>query len=304
MLDDRRTALWNALGLGPQWVRRETLIEAKKHLPQPEVPAAVPQQAPAAPVARAPIAQAKPVQAPVRTAAPAPAQPKAPAARAPFTAPVAVAKKESTPFVRPAAAPSPEIIKAADWAALTKLVEGCQGCELCKGRMKTVFAAGEPPAKIVLIGEGPGRDEDIQGIPFVGAAGKLLDKIMNSIGLKRGEDVAIINSVKCRPPYNRDPLPEEMATCRPFLERQIELLDPELIVLLGLPAVKTVLGIEDRLGALRGKVFEQEICGKKRRIIVTYHPAYYLRSRLEKRKAWTDWCFIADTIDAIDGKKA
>lgn len=303
MLDDRRTALWNALGLGPQWVRRETLIEAKKNQPQPEVPAAAAKSAPASPVAKVPVSQPKSATTAQRTFESRPAQPRTPP-RTPVSAPVAVQRKENTTFVRPATAPSPEIIKAADWSALTKLVEGCQGCELCKGRMKPVFAAGEPPAKVVLIGEGPGRDEDIQGIPFVGAAGKLLDKIMYSIGLKRGEGVAIINSVKCRPPYNRDPLPEEMETCRPFLERQIELLDPELIVLLGLPAVKTVLKLEERIGSLRGKVFEQEIAGKKRRIIVTYHPAYYLRSRLEKRKAWTDWCFIADTIDTIDGKKA
>lgn len=306
MLDDRRTALWNALGLGPQWVRRETLIEANKHMPQPEAKAA---PAPAAPVAavktsvaRAPFAPAKPAAAAPRSTVPQ-AAPKAPGfARTPVPAPTAA--KEPAHFVRAATAPSLEVIKAADWTALNKLVKDCHGCELCKGRMNTVFAAGIPPAKVVLIGEGPGRDEDMQGIPFVGAAGKLLDKIMESIGLTRGEGVAIINSVKCRPPYNRDPKPEEMEACRPFLERQIELLDPEIIVLLGLPAVKTVMRIEDRIGALRGKVFEQEIAGKKRRIIVTYHPAYYLRSRLEKRKAWIDWCFIADTIDAVDGKKA
>ncbi|MBI3575258.1 MAG: uracil-DNA glycosylase [Gammaproteobacteria bacterium] len=171
----------------------------------------------------------------------------------------------------------------ADWQALQGAVRACTKCGLHKTRTQTVFGVGSPAASWMFIGEAPGADEDRQGEPFVGRAGQLLNAMLFAMGLKR-EEVYIANVLKCRPPGNRDPQPEEVAQCEPHLIRQIELIKPRLIVALGRHAAHSLLKTEVPLARLRG----QRLSYHGIPLIVTYHPAYLLRSPGEKRKAWED----------------
>lgn len=179
-------------------------------------------------------------------------------------------------------------IAALGWAELQQAVAACQACDLCKTRKQAVLGVGDPAADWLFIGEGPGADEDERGEPFVGKAGKLLDNMLAAIDLKRGRGVYIANAVKCRPPDNRTPEPGETAACWPFLARQIELIQPKLIVTLGKPAAQTLLQQEVKIADARGRV--HDFAGMP--LIVTYHPAYLLRSLLDKAKAWEDLCFM------------
>jgi DNA polymerase len=174
-----------------------------------------------------------------------------------------------------------------DWTALREAVKGCSACGLCKQRKQTVFGVGAETAPWLFVGEGPGADEDEHGDPFVGQAGKLLDSMLGAIGIRRGREVYIANVVKCRPPGNRTPTAEEAAACAPFLDRQIELIQPRLIVALGKTAATRLLGSDASLASLRGKMHDY----KGTPLVVTYHPAYLLRSLPEKAKAWEDLLF-------------
>ena len=179
-------------------------------------------------------------------------------------------------------------VDAPDWAELEQMVSGCTLCGLQESRTRTVFGVGNRNADWLVIGEAPGADEDRQGEPFVGRAGQLLTEMLFAIGLQR-EDVFICNILKCRPPGNRNPSTEEVDFCHAWLQRQIELIDPRLILAVGGVAANGLLGLNEKVGALRGKVHsygEQEIP-----LVVTYHPAYLLRSPLEKRKVWKDLQF-------------
>lgn len=183
--------------------------------------------------------------------------------------------------------PSPKLIPAAKRAAaldaLRVEIGDCTRCALCEGRNKIVFGDGDPNTRILFVGEGPGADEDEQGLPFVGRAGQLLNNMIVAMGLKR-EEVYIANVVKCRPPKNRVPEPEEANTCMPFLFRQIDIIRPEIIVALGATAATYLLGGKHALRELRGKV--HNALGTK--LIVTYHPAYLLRDPNQKKEAWAD----------------
>ena len=174
-----------------------------------------------------------------------------------------------------------------DWPELKSKVKDCTACKLRAGCTQTVFGVGDENADWLFVGEGPGADEDAQGEPFVGQAGKLLDNMLAAIKLKRGNNVYIANVVKCRPPNNRTPEADEIATCLPYLQRQIALIQPKLIVALGKTAATALLGREATLGYLRGQL--HDFHGHP--LIVTYHPAYLLRSPGEKAKAWQDLCF-------------
>ena len=178
-------------------------------------------------------------------------------------------------------------IAALDWQGLRDGVADCRACVLCEHRKQAVLGVGDLDPDWLFIGEGPGADEDVQGEPFVGQAGKLLDAMLAAIGLKRGEKVYIGNAVKCRPPGNRTPEAAEMAACLPFLQRQVELLKPKVIVLLGRAAVHAVLANDKSLAALRGKTYDYQGIP----VVVTYHPAYLLRNLPEKAKAWEDLLF-------------
>jgi DNA polymerase len=178
-------------------------------------------------------------------------------------------------------------VPAADRAAALQLIRDeigdCTRCALHKGRNKLVFGDGSPAARLMFVGEGPGADEDAQGLPFVGKAGQLLNNMIAAMGLRR-EDVYIANVVKCRPPGNRVPEPEEGATCSPFLFRQIDVIRPEVLVALGATAATWLLGARQPLAGLRGRV--HSVRGTK--LIVTYHPAYLLRDPRQKKEAWAD----------------
>ena len=173
------------------------------------------------------------------------------------------------------------------WAELKQAVRACTACGLCRHRKQAVFGVGHEAAPWLFVGEGPGADEDELGDPFVGQAGKLLDSMLAAAGLARGREVYIANVVKCRPPGNRTPTPEEAAACAPFLDRQIELIQPKLIVALGKTAAIRLLGTEASLASLRGRVHRYG----ERRVVVTYHPAYLLRTLPDKAKAWEDLAF-------------
>ena len=179
------------------------------------------------------------------------------------------------------------------WNELALDVSQCRLCKLCEQRKQAVLGIGDVHADWLFVGEGPGADEDMQGEPFVGQAGKLLDSMLAAIQLKRGADVYIANAVKCRPPGNRTPTDEEMSSCRPYLSKQLALIKPRLIVALGSTAAKTLLQTaEVKVGALRGKLLESQGIP----LIVTYHPSYLLRSPMEKAKAWEDLCFMRRTM--------
>jgi len=235
------------MGISPIWVLRES-----------EPPVAEPVAAPLAVAAAEQPASAPPLPQPVA------AQPAA-----------------------PAAAPGMADIDALDWPELAKRVAACQACPLCQQRKQAVFGVGDLHPDWLFIGEGPGADEDAQGEPFVGQAGKLLDNMLAALDIARGNKVYIGNAVKCRPPGNRTPEASELAACRPYLERQIALLKPKIIVLLGKVAVHSVLNDDKSLASLRGKRFEYAGIP----VVVTYHPAYLLRNLPDKAKAWEDLLF-------------
>ena len=198
----------------------------------------------------------------------------------------------TTQLEAPPAAPPASDVAQMDWAALETAVAGCVKCGLCIGRTKTVFGVGDRKAKWLFIGEGPGRNEDLQGLPFVGPAGKLLDNMLLAMGLSRTENAFIANVVKCRPTgddgRDRPPEPDEIAACMPYLQRQIELLQPAVLVALGKTAAVSLLGLpaESPVGKLRGQVFDY----RGLPLVVTYHPAYLLRRLTDKGKSWADLC--------------
>lgn len=222
----------------------------------------------------------------------APAEPSAPPARRPVVP------------GRPVAAPSDDRareIAAMDWPALREAVAGCTACGLCSTRRQTVFGTGHPEARWMVVGEAPGEQEDRQGEPFVGPAGQLLDAMLRALGLTRAADgdapperrVFIANTLKCRPPGNRNPTPDELERCEPFLQRQLTLVQPRIILAMGRFAVQSLLRSNEPIGKLRGRVHQYQGVP----LIVTYHPAYLLRNLPDKARAWDDLCLAADVAD-------
>jgi len=211
-------------------------------------------------------------------------------------------KPAAPPVAPPAAAPSREVPE--DWEGLAAAVSGCEHCKLCATRNKTVFGVGAHDAPLLIVGEGPGADEDAQGEPFVGRAGKLLDEMLKAIGRSRQAEgakqaVYIANVVKCRPPGNRDPEADEVSACRPYLDQQIRLLKPRLIVALGRIAAQRLLATDAALSKLRGPLYEY---GDLRTpVFVSYHPAYLLRSPGEKAKSWQDLKRVARFLNGGQG---
>ncbi|MCC7006917.1 MAG: uracil-DNA glycosylase [Ottowia sp.] len=182
----------------------------------------------------------------------------------------------------------PQTVSMMDWETLEKTVTACQQCNLCQTRTQTVFGAGSRQADWLIIGEAPGEQEDRRGQAFVGQAGQLLDNMLHAIGLSRARNTYIANVLKCRPPGNRDPHPEEIAQCTQYLHRQITLLQPKCIILLGRFAAQTLLQTASSISKLRGQIHQYNEIP----VIVTYHPAYLLRRPEEKAKAWADLCMV------------
>lgn len=206
------------------------------------------------------------------------------------------AKSAAPAQAKPPAMPRPDA-SALEWPQLKDAVEACQECGLCEGRQQAVLGVGHTQAHWMLVGEAPGEQEDRQGEPFVGRAGQLLDRILEAQQLTRepataDKQVYIANVVKCRPPGNRNPTPEELLQCEPYLLRQVALVKPRLIVAMGRFAAHTLLQTTEPIGRLRGRVHDYHGIP----LIVTYHPAYLLRNPADKGLAWDDWCLARQTV--------
>ena len=275
----RRTRILEEMGLGPVWQLRgegdAVAVAVDEIEPQAEV---------APPVARRTVDEPAPaLSRPVR---PSYDPDAAPAAR---TGP-----RPDLPSISPERTDS---IARMDWSELKSAVEGCKACGLCKTRKKTVFGVGDETADWMIVGEAPGAEEDIQGEPFVGQAGRLLDEMLFAIDLERGKGVYIANVLKCRPTGNRNPEPMEVAQCSPHLLRQLDLVKPKLILAMGRFAAQTLLNTDASIASLRGKVHTY----RGLPLIVTYHPAYLLRTPLDKAKSWEDLCLATDTMESLTG---
>ncbi|WP_028998032.1 uracil-DNA glycosylase [Azohydromonas australica] len=297
-----------------------------------EAPGVVAEPQPAmAPAARAetPPPQQPVSRAPEPSAARAPAW-SAPAPRPPVTAAAGVALQSAGRPLPPAAgagsasaasAPATALrvdgpidvapglsfgggeVASMDWPALRAAVEHCRACALCESRKNTVFGVGNERADWMIVGEAPGEQEDLRGEPFVGPAGQLLDAMLQSLGLTREEappqrQVFIANTLKCRPPRNRNPAPEELAQCEPYLQRQLALVQPRVILAMGRFAVQSLLRSTLPIGKLRGQVHSYQ--GTP--LVVTYHPAYLLRNPVDKARAWDDLCLAASVMERQGGR--
>jgi uracil-DNA glycosylase family 4 len=296
----RRQRLIGEMGLGPVWVLRSR--DAATVAPQPEA-GELSEGMPGESVLPARTARGGAEQ-PVENRRP-PQRPREPAAGngrssgAPAPARAGSPARTGSP-ARPLAPELPALgneernalIARMDWTALKGAVSGCAACGLATTRTQTVFGVGDEMADWMLVGEAPGADEDVRGEPFVGQAGKLLDNMLFAIELARDKNVYIANVLKCRPPGNRNPAPEEVARCSPHLARQVALVQPRLILALGRFAAQTLLGTDASIASLRGKLHQYQGVP----VIVTYHPAYLLRNLLDKAKAWEDLVFARRTM--------
>jgi uracil-DNA glycosylase family 4 len=224
--------------------------------------------------------------------------PEQPAEQGGVAKPAAAAP--STVAVAPVAvAPARGDVASMSWSALRDAVAQCRACGLCESRRQTVFGVGHAQARWMIVGEAPGEQEDLRGEPFVGPAGQLLDAMLRALGLSRSDGpperrVYICNTLKCRPPRNRNPEPEELARCEPYLQRQIALVQPKIILAMGRSAVQSLLRSNEAIGKLRGRVHRYQDVP----LIVTYHPAYLLRNLVDKARAWDDLCLAAATLAA------
>jgi uracil-DNA glycosylase len=262
MTANRNTVFLKEMGVGPMWVRRNAAaVPVPDELPPIEAPAKEVQVIDVASSAWSDV----PADAPL------------------------VSNNTGTPI-------TPEVAEM-DWGQLKAAVAACTKCGLCQNRKKTVFGVGDEKAKWLFVGEGPGRNEDIQGEPFVGPAGKLLDSMLAAMGLQRGDNAYIANIVKCRPTdadgRDRAPTQEEVAACMPYLDRQIALIQPAIIVALGKTAALSLLKLDPAtpVSKLRGTVHRYADLP----LVVTYHPAYLLRAPADKRKTWADLCLAMNT---------
>ncbi len=279
-LDERQRAMLAEMGIRVWWPQAQAEPAALASAPQPaQVPA------PAAAAAAAVATAATP----------------APAARP--SAPTPVAAAAPVVALPPDAVPLPAGVDQMDWDTLQATVAQCRACGLCSGRKNTVFGVGDRAARWMVIGEAPGENEDLQGEPFVGQAGKLLDNMLTAIGLSRQTEgraegvggVYIANTLKCRPPGNRNPEPVELQTCAPYLVRQVALVQPQIILAMGRFAVQSLLQTTEPIGKLRGRVHHYQGVP----VVVTYHPAYLLRNPPDKAKAWADLCLALQTVQSV-----
>lgn len=269
----RRDIFLNEMGVGPVWRQRGAAPSVAQPEPMPAIEAA-------------PLTAMRPV-------APPSAWSDEPERKQ--VAPLPVSPRQAS------TAPSAAEIAEMDFTQLKAAVANCTKCGLCRGRTKTVFGVGDEQAKWLFIGEGPGRNEDLQGEPFVGPAGKLLDNMLVAMDMKRGSNAYIANIVKCRPTdengRDRPPTAEESAACLPYLQRQIVLIQPAVLIALGKTAAVSLLQLDPAtpVSKLRGSVHRYA----ERPLVVTYHPAYLLRTPVDKRKAWADLCLAMKTYAGL-----
>jgi uracil-DNA glycosylase family 4 len=277
-LDARQRAMLAEMGVRV-WAPKARPVDG----PAPAIPVEpLPSYAVRAPEPQQHAAPQRPADAPIRPASvPVPA---------PVGAPAHVVVGTGAQATRPAG------IEGMDWPTLEAAVAGCTACGLCQGRTRTVFGVGDTAADWMIVGEAPGENEDLQGEPFVGAAGQLLDNMLLAVGRSRsgegGRGAYIANVLKCRPPANRNPQPVEVAQCEPYLVRQVALVQPKVIIAMGRFAVQALLQTTEPIGRLRGRVHRYQGVP----VIVTYHPAYLLRTPTDKGKAWADLCLAMDQV--------
>jgi DNA polymerase len=269
MLDARRARIWTAMGLGPYWLERGRTARGAADAAVPVVS-----------VQGVPNGLPLPERMPDSTGASA----------ASLTAAPAAAEDSRV-----------SAISAMSWSELEEAVVSCTACGLCKSRKQTVFGVGRRTAGWMLVGEAPGAEEDARGEPLVGQAGRLLDNMLAAVGLSReaaADDpdsaVFIANVLKCRPPGNRNPEPGEVARCEPFLQRQLALVQPRVVVVMGRFAAQSLLRTDASIASLRGRVHRIDVAGRGIPVIVTYHPAYLLRNLADKAKSWADLCLARD----------
>jgi DNA polymerase len=266
MSNTRRDSLISEMGLGPVWKLRDRAAEALAH------PAAD--------------------HAPVSTATDRALNPAQPMRRAPPSMPAPAQPTVQVDDGREGT------ILGLDWPALQESVASCVACGLCRTRRNTVFGVGDPAAQWMIIGEAPGAEEDARGEPFVGQAGRLLDNMLAALDMTRDKNVFIANVLKCRPPGNRNPESAEVAQCSPYLVRQVELVQPRLILAMGRFAAQALLNTDASIASLRGKLHRYRDVP----VIVTYHPAYLLRNLPDKLKAWEDLVFARQTMQELTGE--
>ncbi len=250
-------------------------------------PMVPPQDSASSEVPRPAVAVARATPVATNEAAPAPTTP----APTPVVAPMARQEARSLP-----SGEREQEIATLDWPALQEAVSACRACGLCESRRNTVFGVGDRQADWMIVGEAPGEQEDLEGEPFVGQAGKLLDNMLRAVGLDRTQRIYIANVLKCRPPANRNPDPAEVAQCEPYLRRQVALVRPKLILAMGRFAVQSLLGTTEPIGRLRGRVHDYQGVP----VVVTYHPAYLLRNLPDKAKAWADLCLALEVAGAAE----
>ena len=293
-LNERHNAMLSEMGVNVWWAQTEAALgqqPATAATPTAATTALAP-----APAAAAPAAQLAPSTSGSTSTVQADAPRTAPA---PVSAPVST---QPVFLARPADLP--------DLEALDDAVRGCTGCALASTRRCAVPGTGDTRPDWLLVGEGPGEEEDFRGLPFVGRAGQLLDRMLRAMQLSRAEKVYITNVVKCRPPQNRNPEPAEMDACTPYLLRQVQLLQPRIVLAMGRFAAQTVLSHNEAggtpsvqelqklpLGKLRGQVYRTVVAGRSLPVVVTYHPAYLLRNPAEKAKVWADLCLAMETLE-------
>jgi DNA polymerase len=298
MWTEQQRALLRGMGLRvwcPPLGGADDRLEPVGASPADAAPTAAPEQAAGLQAVAAPAAQLRPAASTIASAAAS----VAPVAVVPARAPAAV-----TAGVPAGAGVDTTAVATLDWPALRAAVAACRACSLCDSRTQTVFGTGDEQAHWMVVGEAPGEQEDQRGEPFVGAAGQLLDAMLRALALTRATDgdappaqrVYIANTLKCRPPRNRNPEPAEMARCEPFLVRQIELLRPRIILAMGRFAVQALLRSSEPIGRLRGQVHRYQGVP----LVVTYHPAYLLRQPQDKARAWDDLCLAAEVVAAAE----
>lgn len=298
MLDTARSRIWEAMQIGPQWLLRDTedpLLDemTKKRL----APAPVRETS-----AQAPASVRTGVSAPASLASPrAPVTHRAPRAGAASHPVAATGAARAGENVIPIVTLPEETVTAArtaDWETLRNLADACRACPMGSTRQHMVFAEEGREARFVIVGEAPGGEEDFQGIPFVGKSGQLLTAMLNVLGIERRKDVTILNVLKCRPPGNRNPKPDEVAACSVFLRRQLEILQPDVLFLMGRFAVTSLLNLppDSSIGRTRGTIYEVRVGAKMVPAVTTYHPSYLLRRPEEKAKAWEDLVLLKQTL--------
>lgn len=286
---DRHVAMLREMGVQHFWPIEDDPAEAStapvSSAVGPDSVQSLPSSGPVAGAARPQAPATAPASSPARTRPATPASAPTPTpAQAPASASVVLG-------ARPAG------VETMDWPALREAVAGCEACGLCKSRRQTVFGVGNPKAQWMLVGEAPGEQEDREGEPFVGRAGQLLDRMLTATGLTRSEappeqQVYIANVIKCRPPGNRNPLPEEVAQCEPFLLRQLQLVQPRVILAMGRFAAHSLLKSTEPIGRLRGRIHDYGGVP----LVVTYHPAYLLRNPVDKALVWDDLCLARELL--------